>query len=234
MRLVSEDVRSRVIRRHLTETYREHLSLRLAKTAAPLSRLGARLGQRLARLQPSDHAVVPPERSRERAEQLWRFLQRNALRRGRSPVIGAGSRCLYAAAAARRGYEVVAVRAQRRRPDDGSAPGPTEHPIRSDRFVVAISERRSRILLRGRRAPHTAPGRPSTCKLLSAISPVVVFTAAPPGQGGTGHINEQAKKNISVRQVSGMPECTSTPLSPSESLSHSRRRGSLPGGSLRT
>jgi hypothetical protein len=37
---------------------------------------------------------------------------------------------------------------------------------------------------------------PSTCanvfvRLLTSLAPVVVFTAAPPGQGGVDHVNEQ-------------------------------------------
>jgi SAM-dependent methyltransferase len=173
------------------QAHSERFSYYLAKSAEPLSRLGERYGQ--------EWLVYNP------LIMLWFHL--NAVQNADSVVramtaefpglrsvadVGAGSGA-YAAAARRLGFEVSAFehsalgRAMARVQGVRSLPfdldsGPLPE-VRADlAYCFEVAEH----------LPAWLGDR--LVRLLSAAAPLVVFTAARPGQGGTGHVNEQPKE----------------------------------------
>jgi len=103
--------------------------------------------------------------------------------------VGAGSGA-YAAAAARHGARVVALERSRA----GRAMAALQR-VRSAPFDLrdpAPPERRADLAYCFEVAEHLPPDLGDRLvTFLAASAPVVVFTAAQPGQGGYGHINEQ-------------------------------------------
>jgi SAM-dependent methyltransferase len=105
--------------------------------------------------------------------------------------VGAGSGA-YAAAAARRGARVVAL--ERSRAGRMMA---TLQRVRSAPFDLrdaAPPQRRADLAYCFEVAEHLPPDLGDRLvAFLAAVAPIVVFTAAHPGQGGYGHVNEQPR-----------------------------------------
>ena len=108
--------------------------------------------------------------------------------------VGAGSGA-YAAEAQRRGKRVVAY--------EHSYPGRVlarRQGVESRRFDLskspaAVVDGRVDLAYSLEVAEHIAPEMgPSLVKFLVELAPIIVFTAAPPGAGGLGHVNERPRE----------------------------------------
>jgi hypothetical protein len=117
--------------------------------------------------------------------------------------VGAGSGA-YAAAAARSGVRVVAL--ERSRAGRAMAKFQRVPAAGFELRDVTLPQRRADLAYCFEVAEHLPPELGQRLvQYLAAAAPLVVFTAAHPGQGGYGHINEQPKSHWIERfQDAGM------------------------------
>jgi len=117
--------------------------------------------------------------------------------------VGAGSGA-YAAAAARRGASVVALERSRAGRALASAQRVRSAPF--DLGAPAPAPRRADLAYCFEVAEHLPPELGDRLvTFLAASAPTVVFTAAHPGQGGYGHVNEQPQSYWTERfRAAGM------------------------------
>jgi SAM-dependent methyltransferase len=105
--------------------------------------------------------------------------------------VGAGS-CAYAAEAARQGLHVTAIERSRHGRRHGKAYGVETQAFDLNDTPPARVSAPFDLAYCFEVAEHLPPSLGDRLvKYLCILAPVVVFTAASPGQGGTGHINEQ-------------------------------------------
>jgi hypothetical protein len=109
--------------------------------------------------------------------------------RGRYVDVGAGSGA-FAAAAARRGIRVHAL--ERSRAGRAIASAQRVDAVPFDLASTQPAGHEAELAYCFEVAEHLTPALGDRLvTFLAGVAPVVVFTAAPPGQGGCGHINEQ-------------------------------------------